>query len=423
MAYIVPFRGVVYNTERVAGNDVIAPPYDVIPPALREKLYEKSPFNIVRIDFGKDEPGDSDTENKYTRAASSFSSWLADGILVQDQAEIFYGYEITYSVFGETRTLRGILGLLRLEELGTGVFPHEETRPKAKADRLNLMYATGANTSPIFGLYNSPANVSNTIIKGISTEPYLATTDSDGAEHRLHKIHDASQISRIQAELSDKPIFIADGHHRYEVALAFKKEMHQKTNRPADDATPKPWDYVLMFFANIADEGLTILPTHRLIKGVSAPQTVLDKLTSDFEIVKMPASADIGSTMRTEGKHAFGLYMRNQDGWYLLRYRGGKLQDINPALGELDVVIMHQLIINRDLMVNEIAYEMSAAEAVSRVNSGDFDAAFFLNATEVGDLERVAGAGLRMPAKSTYFYPKLLTGLVINKFLHGGHAK
>lgn len=423
MAYIIPFKGVVYNTEKVAGSEVIAPPYDVIPPALRDKLYEKSPFNIVRIDFGKDEQADSDTHNKYTRAAEALSAWLADGILVQDQAESFYGYEITYAVFGETRTLRGILGLLRLEELGTGVFPHEETRPKAKADRLNLMYASGSNTSPIFGLYNSPANVSDTLIKGITTAPYLTTTDGDGAEHRLHKIHDTAQISRIQAELSDKPIFIADGHHRYEVALAFKKEMDQKTGRPADDTTPKPWDFVLMFFANIADEGLTILPTHRLIKGVSSPQTVLDKLTSDFEIVKMPASADICPTMRAEGKHAFGLYMRNQDGWHLLRYRGGKLQDVNPALGDLDVVIMHQLIINRDLMVNEIAYEMSAAEAVSRVNSGDFDAAFFLNSTEVGDLERVAGAGLRMPAKSTYFYPKLLTGLVINKFMRAVHAE
>lgn len=417
MACIIPFNGVVYNTARVSCNDVIAPPYDVIPPAMREKLYEKSDYNIVRIDFGKEQPGDSDVENKYSRAAAAFTSWLENGILVQDQAESFYGYEITYGIFGETRTLRGILGLLKLEELGTGVFPHEETRPKAKADRLSLMYATGANTSPIFGLYNSPANVSNACIKEITAAPYLTTTDADGAEHRLHRMSNPEQISRIQKDLADKPIFIADGHHRYEVALAFKKEMDQKTGRPADDTTPRPWDYVLMFFANIADEGLTILPTHRLLKGVSSPQTVLDKLTSDFEIVHMPASADICPTMRAEGKHAFGLYMRNQEGWHLLRYRGGKLKDVHPALGDLDVVVMHQLIINRDLMVNEIAYEMSAAEAISRVNSGEFDAAFFLNSTDVADLERVAGAGLRMPAKSTYFYPKLLTGLVINKFM------
>lgn len=423
MAQIIPFNGVVYNTARVSGNDVIAPPYDVIPSALREKLYEKSAHNIVRIDFGKEEPGDSDTENKYTRAAASFAAWLADGILVQDTAATFYGYEIRYSVFGETRTLRGILGLLKLEELGTGVFPHEETRPKAKADRLSLMYATGSNTSPIFGLYNSPANIANTIIKGITTDPYLETSDIDGAEHRLHKITNSAQLDQIQAELSDKPIFIADGHHRYEVALAFKREMDLKTGRSVDDTTPRPWDYVLMFFANIADEGLTILPTHRLAKGIASPQAVLDKLTPDFEIVRMPASADICSSMRTEGKHAFGLYMRNHEGWYLLRYRGGKLQDVHPALGDLDVVIMHELIINRDLMANEIAYEMRAAEAVSRVNSGDFDAAFFLNATEVDDLERVAGAGLRMPAKSTYFYPKLLTGLVINKFMHTDETK
>lgn len=416
MATIIPFRGVLYNTGKVTGGDVVAPPYDIISPAQKERLYEKSAYNIVRVDFGKDFPDDSDSNNKYTRARSAFLEWLAEGILVQDSAPAFYGYEIDYPLFGERLTLRGILGLLKLEELGTGVFPHEETRPKAKADRLNLMYATGSNTSPIFGLYNSPANVSNAAIKGLTEPPYLSASDADGAEHRLHKITDAAQISSIQADLSDKPIFIADGHHRYEVALAFKREMDQKTGRDAGDTDPKPWDYVLMFFANIADEGLTILPTHRLVKGIESPQVVLDKLTPDFEIVKMPSSSDICSTMRAEGKHAFGLYLRNQDSWHLLRYRGGKLQDVHAALGDLDVVIMHELIINRDLMVNEIAYEMSVAESVSRVNSGDFDAAFFLNATGVDDLERVAGAGLRMPAKSTYFYPKLLTGLVINRF-------
>ncbi|HSW63695.1 MAG TPA: DUF1015 domain-containing protein [Dissulfurispiraceae bacterium] len=416
MALIIPFRGVLYNAEKIAGNDVVAPPYDVISPAQKDRLYGKSAYNIVRIDFGKDFPEDSADDNKYTRARAAFDEWLEAGILLQDTVPAFYGYEIRYPLLGEKLALRGILGLLKLEELGTGVFPHEETRPKAKADRLNLMYATGSNTSPIFGLYNSPANVSNKIISRITETPYLSAEDPDGAEHRLHKITGAEQMSLIQADLSGKPIFIADGHHRYEVALAFKKEMDLKTGREADDAVPRPWDYVLMFFANIADEGLTILPTHRLVKGIPSPQSVLDKLTPDFEIVGMSESADICSTMRAEGKHSFGLYMRTQKGWNLLRYRGGKLKDVHAALGDLDVVIMHELIINRDLMVSEIAYEMSVMESVARVNSGDFDAAFFLNATGVDDLERVAGAGLRMPAKSTYFYPKLLTGLVINRF-------
>ncbi len=416
MATIIPFRGVLFNTEKVTGNDVVAPPYDIISPAQKERLYEKSAFNIVRIDFGMDFAGDSEANNKYTRARTVFNEWLSTGILVQDDSPAFYGYEMDYPLFGERLTLRGVLGLLKLEELGTGVFPHEETRPKAKADRLSLMYATGSNTSPIFGLYNSQANVSNAVIRGIPAKPYLSATDEDGAEHKLCKIADPAQIAAIQEDLSGKPIFIADGHHRYEVALAFKKEMDRKTDRAAGDASPKPWDYVLMFLANIADEGLTILPTHRLVKGIPSPQAVLDKLTPDFEIIAMPASADISSTLRHEGKHAFGLYMRNQEKWHLLRYRGGKLRDVHAALGDLDVVIMHELIINRDLMVSEIAYEMSVAASVSRVISEDYDAAFFLNATGVEDLERVAGAGLRMPAKSTYFYPKLLTGLVINKF-------
>jgi len=397
---------------------VLAPPYDVISSEQREKLYAKSAHNIVRIDFGVEQPGDAEGNNKYSRANDLLNQWLTTGILAQDDVPAFYGYEIFYSLFGELHRLRGILALLQLEELGTGVFPHEETRPKAKADRLNLMYATGSNSSPIFGLYNSPEKTANAIVGGITVPPYLSATDADGAEHRLHKITGADALKQIQAELAGRPIFIADGHHRYEVALAFKKEMDQKTDRSASDDSPRPWDYVLMFLANIADEGLTILPTHRLAKGVASSSAVLDKLTPDFAIRKMPACDDISAVLRAEGKHSFGLYMGKQDGWHLLKYRGSKLKDVHPALAELDVVILHELVMNRDLMITDIAYEMSAVASVKRVDGGEFDAAFFLNATGVDELERVAGAGLRMPAKSTYFYPKLLTGLVLNRFMN-----
>ncbi|HTZ18922.1 MAG TPA: DUF1015 domain-containing protein [Dissulfurispiraceae bacterium] len=414
MPKVIPFEGLLFNREKVSGDDVIAPPYDVIAPECKDLLYNKSPYNIVRIDFGKELPEDSDTSNKYHRAAALLDEWTREGILVRDAEPVFYAYEMDYSVMGQKRMLKGIFGLVELVELGSGVYPHEMTHSKPKADRMNLMRHCEANISPIYSIYSSSERVTSDILDAIGGDPYLTAKDADGAVHKLFRISGPAKTELISKELSQKAVFIADGHHRYEVALEFKKEMDLKTGRKDDK--PRPWDYVLMFLANMSDEGITILPTHRLIRGISDKHAVLDKLESDFELTECPADADIGSAVLARGEHAFGLYLNADRKWHVLKYLGGKLKDIHPALNNLDVVVLHELILKRDLGVTEVAYEMDVREAVGKVDGGEFDALFFLNPTAVEDIERVASAGLRMPPKSTYFYPKLLTGMVINKF-------
>ncbi len=414
MPNVIPFKGLLYNCDKVAGNDVIAPPYDVISPEYKDILYSKSPYNIVRIDFGKEQPGDSEQENKYTRAKVLLDHWTQERILIGDSEPAFYAYEMDYTIMGKKKMLKGIFGLVKLVELGKGVYPHEMTRSKPKADRLDLMRHCQANLSPIYSIYNSPEGTTAKILDNLGDTPYLTAADEDGAMHKLFRISDPALTTKISRELSGKPLFIADGHHRYEVALEFKKEMDLKTGRTGDE--PKPWDYVLMFLANMSDEGITILPTHRLVKGISDKEAVISKLKSDFEIKEIPAGEDITKTILGGGKNTFGLYLDSEQKWYMLKYFGGKLKDVHAALNDLDVVVLHELVLKRDLGITDIAYEMDVNEALKKVRSKEFDAVFFLYPTGVKDLERVASANLRMPPKSTYFYPKLLTGMVINKF-------
>ncbi|RPI37802.1 MAG: DUF1015 domain-containing protein [Nitrospiraceae bacterium] len=414
MAEVVPFKGVFFNVphiSNVSGEDLLAPPYDIITPEFKEELYEKSPYNIVRIDFGKELPGDDSNENKYTRAKQSLDRWLQDKVLVTSPTPCFYSYEVSYAMHGKEQKLRGFLGLVRLEDLGKGnIHPHECTHSKPKKDRLDLMRFCGANISPIFSLYNSPDRKTSSILSAINkTRPYIDAKDSDGSVHRLWTIQDNDLIRSIKNELEGKAIFIADGHHRYETALEYQREMREKEGITD---TIKPYDYVLMFLANMADEGLTILPTHRLVRNI--PHDALDSLSSDFDIQKMSGTFDISESIAGK-RDVFGLY-KGGDSWYKLIYRGKGISDAAPALKDLDVIILHELIFKKMGIYDNIVYEMDVNKCVSLVKEKHFSAAFFLNPTQVEDVERVALASLRMPPKSTYFYPKLLTGLVLNIF-------
>ena len=417
MAEVIPFKGVLYNPDMVSGDKVIAPPYDIITSEYREALHQKSPHNMVHIDFGKEMPDDTENNNKYTRARDYLEQWIKDGILVRDDKPLFYAYEIDYELFSKKKTLRGILALVKIKDLGDGVYPHETTHSKPKADRLNLMKTCMANVSPIYSMYNSPEKITSNILSSICEKPYLTAHNIDGTVHKLYKISDKLKIDLIMKELYDKYIFIADGHHRYEVALEFKKEMGEG-----------PWEYVLMFLANMSEEGITILPTHRLCNGINH-DTILYKLAADFNIRKVSFSSDIIKTIFMEGDSAFGLYLDREKHWYILKYKGKDLKDVHLALKKLDVVVLHELVFKKIFRISGkslecqgsseaagIAYEMDVREAINRVKKGCFNAAFFLNPTGVKDVERVALSNLRMPPKSTYFYPKLLTGMVINKW-------
>lgn len=414
MAEVVPFKGVLFNVpqiSKVSGEDLLAPPYDIITPEYKEALYKNSPYNIVRIDFGKDLPGDNGLENKYTRAQKFLTDWLKERVLITSPTPCFYSYEVSYEIHGRKQTLRGFLGLVRLEELGQGnIHPHECTHSTPKKDRLDLMRICGANISPIFSLYNSPEKRTSWLLSGINkTRPYIEANDSDGSVHRLWAIQDSDAINSIKKELEGKAIFIADGHHRYETALEYRKEMREKDGAAG---SIQPYDYVLMFLANMSDEGLTILPAHRLTKKI--PSDALDRLSSDFEIREISGNFDITGSIAGE-RDVFGLY-KGGDSWYKLSYRGEGIAGAPPALKDLDVTILHDLIFRQLDINDDIAYEMDVRKCIGLVKESNFKAAFFLNPTRVEDVERVALASLRMPPKSTYFYPKLLTGLVLNIF-------
>jgi uncharacterized protein (DUF1015 family) len=411
MAKIIPFRGILYNVSRVSMEDVLAPPYDIITPEYREALYMQSPYNIVRIDFGKEEKGDTETENRYARARRYLDAWTKEGIFVRNEQPSFYLYEISYTIHRVRKRLLGFLGLVKLEELGKGsIYPHECTHSKPKQDRLNLMRSCEANTSPIFSLYKSSEGRTADILSTVSmTKPYMESADIAGDVHRLWKIDNTEQIEIIQKELEDKAIFIADGHHRYETAFEFYKEM--ALSRPSPNAGT--FDYVLMFLANMLDEGITILPTHRLLREV--PEDLNRLLSEYFDIA--PVRNDFDMRRRLSGqKHAFGFYLKGSDTWYILKYKGGDLSEIHFNLREIDVIILHELILKKIFHTADIGYEMDISRALEKINNGEFAAGFFLNPTRVEDVEKAALSSVRMPPKSTYFYPKLLTGLVINKF-------
>jgi len=414
MAEVIPFKGVLFNVPKVSkssGEELLAPPYDIITPEHQQELNDRSPYNIVRIDFGKKYPDDSEQENRYTRAKALLDSWLREEALIPSKTPSFYAYEIGYTIERRQLTLRGFLGLVRLEALGKGnIHPHEYTHSKPKKDRLDLMRYCEANISPIFSLYNSPEKKTSSLLAEVSkAKPYIEAQDRDGAVHRLWQIENAESVDVIKAELEGKAVFIADGHHRYETALEYQKEMKKKEG--TSDKT-RPYDYVLMFLANMADEGLTILPTHRLVKHL--PADALEQLSTDFDILTMKISDDIPSAIAGK-RDAYGLYTGG-DTWHSLHYKGEGIHGVPPALRDLDVTILHDLIFKQLLDIEAVSYEMNVQKCLQAVQSGEFGAAFFLNPTGVYDVERVALASLRMPPKSTYFYPKLMTGMVLNIF-------
>jgi uncharacterized protein (DUF1015 family) len=411
MAEINPFKGILYDTTKVQIEDVLAPPYDIITPEYREALYMQSPYNIVRIDFGKEEPGDNEAGNKYTRAREYLAEWMQEEVLIRSEKPSFYAYEITYLLDGVEKRLVGFLGLVKLEELGKGsIYPHECTHSKPKQDRLNLMRSCNANTSPIYALYKSSGDSIRRILSAIvMTKPYISAVDISGDVHRLWQIDREDDVEAIRQELHGKQIFIADGHHRYETAFEYYRESTSQEN----PGGMKPYDHVLMFLSNMGDEGVTILPTHRLLKKI--PEDMDLVLSQYFTTETVTGGFNIGEKL-SEKRRAFGFYRRGSETWQILTYREDNVCEICNDLRRTDVIVLHELVLKKISQTTEIGYEMDMRRALERVNSGEFSAAFFLNPTRVEDVEKAALSSVRMPPKSTYFYPKLLTGLVINKW-------
>jgi uncharacterized protein (DUF1015 family) len=433
MADVRSLRGIRYNSEAV-GNlaQVVTPPYDVISEEAQARYYASSPYNIIRLELGLDEPGDTTLNNRYTRAAATFAEWRVSSILQQDTTPCYYLYQQIFSHGGQTHTRTSLLARVRLEPWSARVvLPHEHTMAKPKDDRLKLLRACAANLSPIMSLYNDPQGRIRRLLSAYAADAEVKITDEVNEEHRLHPIADEQQIALIQNFFAERQLYIADGHHRYETALNYREEVCQMHGQlAADDAA----NFVLMALIDVDDPGLLVLPTHRLLSGLS-PEA-FDLLTTR-QLAQYFSVRELGAT---GGQHKALLHELAQAGvtapslvlatagqtWLLRLNDAGRARMAQSghsnAWNELDVAVAHTLILEAPLGLSaedmtagtHIRYTRDARQALEVVHKGEVQAAILLNATRVRQICDVAEADDRMPQKSTYFYPKLITGLVIN---------
>lgn len=439
MATVAPFRGIVFNEARAGKiQNLVCPPYDIISPAEQQELYRKSPYNVVRLEFGLTSPGDTDSDNRYTRAAALLDEWLRDAILRQGADPALYVYEMDYRMGGRGKKIRGFICLVRLEDYETGIVkPHETTLSGPKTDRLNLLRACKAGFSQIYSLISDPQGTVSGILAALPKRPDMEVTAADGVTHRVWTYTDAAGIDAIVRYLAGQPIFIADGHHRYDTALNYRNERRAATG---SFTGAEGFNYVPMFLARIEDPGLTVLPAHRALFNLTDfhPRTFERDLSRYFNIeridfTKKSEPADRRTVLETmagraDHAHVFGMRVKDEHCYYLLSLRNAAdmdalIPDKSAAYRQLDVSILHHLIIDRLLGVRmethklglNIEYIKEADEAVKRVADGSAEVVFLMNPTKVTEVRDVATAGERMPQKATYFYPKLLSGLVMHR--------
>jgi uncharacterized protein (DUF1015 family) len=431
MADIRAFRAHRYDLGRVGAlGDVVAPPYDVIDPALQQLLYDRSPYNVIRLILNQEWPTDTEQDNRYTRAAAYLRDWLAEDVLKQDSARALYVYHQDFEVEGKTHTRRGFLARVRLEPFGSGrVYPHEETMSGPKADRLKLFRATAMNLSPVFGLYPDPDNaVIGRLDAAVGRALPLQATDHLGVVSKLWPVTDQATVSAVTGLLSAKPVFIADGHHRYETGLKYLEE--RRAAGEVRDAEAAP-NFVLMMLVGMSDPGLLILPTHRLISGL--PGLTADKLASllggHFAVEKVgtgeKGARDAWELIEADGGQDVLGFGTVADGvWQTARLKNpGAMAALaasrSPSWRGLAVSILHVLAVDLLLAPGlkaapSFRYVHLLRELTEATAAKSCDLAALVPPATMGHVEEIAGNLEKMPPKSTYFFPKLLSGLVFN---------
>jgi uncharacterized protein (DUF1015 family) len=428
MPEIFPFQGIRYNREKTSClESVVAPPYDVISNQEQEELYQTSPYNIVRLILGRDKPHDSPLDNKYLRAARYWNDWQKQGILCQDKNQAFYIYEHEFTLpSGEKKTRRGFMGRARLEHFNSGrIHPHENIYKAPLEDRLQLIRACRANLSPVFAVYDDPHK---TIDRFLETEktPVIDLKNSHQIRHSIWLLEDPQRIYEVQRAIRDMELFIADGHHRYTTALKYLDE--QKRQNP-DLPSDAPVNFIMMMFVNLFDENLTILPVHRLIKpNIEVDEeSFLHSLENDFFIKPFHGSPPEDLTRHiADGRsdyYHFGLILPGNKFFILTRKDTEGNKTLKKTIGELDVTVLHTGIMEKILRIpptdpekKHVLFTPDAATAWAGVQENRYRMAFLVNPTRVEEVKAVASAGGRMPQKSTFFYPKPLSGLVMHKF-------
>ncbi|UCG10961.1 MAG: DUF1015 domain-containing protein [Deltaproteobacteria bacterium] len=439
MADIAPFKGLLYNRKLVPNLDaVITPPYDVISPEEQGMYHQRHPYNMIRLILGPQDPENTPHNSWYQSAAETFQTWQREGVLIRDPKPAIYDYEIDYrEPSTQPKTRLGFICLVRLQDFSLGsVRPHERTYEETKSDRLKLMCACNANLSQVFALYSDPAHlVSHHLQQGREGTEVFDFVDRTGIRHRMWRVNREDALQRIVASMKDKTLYIADGHHRYETALNYQHLMQQKYPQRGSRAS---FNYVLMYLSNMHQSGLSILPTHRMFVHLHQfnMTSFLARTAEYFEVARFPFNATTRNQVLEEFLHALrsagdrnfiGVYAARSDQFVLLKlrldvdhefWRG----DLPQSLQELDVVVLTDFILKRllkvdELMLNDetrITYRHDSREAIEQVDHGLFQVAFLLNHTRVEQVEAVASSGLIMPHKSTYFYPKVIDGSVLN---------
>lgn len=437
MADIHPFKGLRYNAQKVKLEEVITEPYDRIPPALQEEYYKRNPHNVVRIILGKDDDPEHPEEDKYKRANVYLEQWEKEGILVREDQEALYLYEQEYQVWNEQKKRIGLISRVGLEEFSSGkVLPHEKTFPKHKVDRLNLLKATNTNTGQIFLLYNDDDGSVSQTIKGALAKAELGADvrDEDNFHHVLWIIKDKDHIRRIQEAMADKVLIIADGHHRYETSLNFQKMKAEELGEVKGDES---FNTIMMTLFRLDDPGLVILPTYRLVKDLDklTAQSLEELLSPYFEISEIDWSdtSDSAVTEKVQekvlgGTRTFGAFIPQLHKALVFHLKSEDILDreiSNERSKEwkyLDVAILHSLIIDKlealssepFSLENNVSYIRNLKKGIEKVIEGEFQMIFLLKSVSLLQIREVVENGELMPQKSTDFFPKLKSGLVMN---------
>lgn len=419
MALIRPFRGVRYN-HAVAGDlqQLVSPPYDVISPEQQTLLHLRSPYNVIHLDLNRD-------AERYTSAARTFHAWLDQEVLIQDQEPCLYFYTQEFALKdGSHHQRNGVLAALRLEEFSAGkIRPHERTFESAKSDRLALLRACQAHLSPIFCLYSRPHwSLVETFKQALECPALETVQDEQRSTHRLWRISDPSLIAEVTASLAQEPLIIADGHHRYETALRYRTECLAAQGRGTGDET---FNYVLAYLTNAQEEGLVILPTHRLLREGPLPnlQHLRMALQRDFRVAMFSAADQVAffAALHAPGpERRIGCAFAGDTRYWLLSFEERVMHGlpVSAPLRSLDVTVLHDVILQRflglpaEVQKQRLSYTVDEEEALRLVSERHCQAAFFLRPTTYAQVAEVCAQGETMPQKSTYFFPKLLTGLV-----------
>ncbi len=425
MADIKPFKGLYYNNEKVDLKKVVMPPYDIIKDKDVEGYYKNSPFNIIRIDKGMEEPGDTKQANKYTRAADFMGEWIIDNVLDRDDRDSFYAYTQEYRMpDGKKKEMTGFFAAVKIEEYGNRVIlPHERTHDGPKADRLELMRSTYSNTSPILAMYPDPEKRAHKFLAAFikKEKPFMSFRDLNGLNARLWKLSGGKEIKTLISIFKKKQLYIADGHHRYETAMFFRDEMREKTG-----VKETPFDRIMMCLISVEHSNISILPTHRVFKVFKEfdPECALMKMYFSVKKMKSPAALKAAMAKKTVKKY-LGIIKDKKP--YLLELKQAPYKKLVAKAGHimeyylLSPAILHTLIFEKILGVPEkeifgsITYTQDIDEAVKYAVQEGYKAAFLVQPATTEDVKVISQKNEVMPQKSTYFMPKIITGILINK--------